>query len=103
MATRRVKPDKDIELSLDAVETGLRFLVNTVIAPADAPEWRQWLEEVGFLRGEHVAVLARGVPGGDPLVIRVGLSTFALRRAEAACVRVIPVKAGDLADAGAPA
>ena len=33
-------------------------------------------------------LMARSMPGGDPLVVRVGLSTFALRRAEAACVMV---------------
>lgn len=98
-----MKPDNDIELSLETVEIGLRFLVNTVIAPVDAPEWRQWLEEFGFLSGEQVMVLARGAPGDDPLVIRVGLSTFALRRSEAACVRVVPMKAGDMAGARAPA
>ena len=27
-------------------------------------------------------------PGGDPIVVRVGHSRYALRRAEAACVRV---------------
>jgi ferrous iron transport protein A len=35
-------------------------------------------------------VAARAVPGGDPLVVRVGNSTFALRRAEAACIRLEP-------------
>lgn len=38
--------------------------------------------------GEPVCLLARSLPGGDPLVVRVGASTFALRRAEAACVLV---------------
>ena len=33
--------------------------------------------------------------GGDPLVVRVGASTYALRRAEAACVQV--VQAGGVA------
>jgi ferrous iron transport protein A len=33
-------------------------------------------------------LMARALPGGDPLVVRIGQSTFALRRAEAACVRV---------------
>jgi len=37
-----------------------------------------------------VMVTARGVSGGDPLVVRVGNSTFALRRAEAACIRLEP-------------
>lgn len=46
----------------------------------------QHLEEIGFLPGELVSVLAHGYPGRDPLVIRVGLSTFALRRAEAQAV-----------------
>jgi len=36
-------------------------------------------------------LMARGRPGGDPLVARIGQSTFALRRAEAACVRVAAV------------
>ena len=33
---------------------------------------------------------SRSQPGGDPLAVRVGQSTFALRRAEAACVLVQP-------------
>lgn len=46
------------------------------------------LEEIGFLPGEPVAILARGFPGGDPLVVRVGLSTYALRNAEARCIEI---------------
>ena len=49
------------------------------------------LIEIGFLPGERVRVLARGVPGGSPLAVRVGTSTFALRKAEARCVQVTPV------------
>ena len=55
---------------------------------ANAPEWHDWLEEIGFLPGEQVMVMTRALPGGDPLVVRVGSSTFALRRVEAACVQV---------------
>jgi ferrous iron transport protein A len=36
-------------------------------------------------------VMARGFPGGDPLVVRIGQSTFALRCAEAACVEIEPL------------
>jgi ferrous iron transport protein A len=56
--------------------------------PAQRPEWGQWLREIGFLPGEPVAILARARPGGDPLVVRIGDSTFALRRAEAMCIQV---------------
>lgn len=64
-------------------------LVHDVVAPAHSPEWARWLAEIGFLPGERVQILTRALPGGDPLVVRVGDGTFALRRAEAACVRVV--------------
>jgi ferrous iron transport protein A len=45
------------------------------------------LAEIGFLPGEIIRVLAR-VPGGGPLAVRIGSSTFALRPHEASCVRL---------------
>ena len=67
------------------------FRVDRIIAPADSPEWAEQLEDIGFLSSERVSIMARGFPRGDPLVVRVGLSTFALRLVEAACVQVTPV------------
>jgi Fe2+ transport system protein FeoA len=46
------------------------------------------LRDLGFVAGARCEVIARMWPAGDPLVVRVGGSTFALRRAEAAAVRV---------------
>ena len=46
------------------------------------------LLEIGFLPGEPVRVMSRGFPGNDPLAVRIGLTTFALRSHEAALVRV---------------
>lgn len=48
------------------------------------------LAELGFLPGEAVRVLARGLIARDPIAVRVGTGTFALRLFEAACVRVCP-------------
>ncbi|TAK66667.1 MAG: ferrous iron transport protein A [Betaproteobacteria bacterium] len=79
-------------MSLADAAVGDVFVVSHVVAPSGAPQWAQQLEDIGFIAGERVAVMARGVPGGDPLVVRVGLSTFALRLAEAACVRLAPLK-----------
>jgi ferrous iron transport protein A len=75
-------------LTLDALALNKPMTVAAVQAPEAMPEWARWLEEIGFIPGESVTLLARGVPGGDPLMVRVGSSTFALRRAEAACVLV---------------
>ncbi len=46
------------------------------------------LLEIGFLPGEPVRVIAHGYPGHDPLAVRVGHTTFALRSHEAALVQV---------------
>lgn len=74
--------------TLDTAGIGEPLLVRAVNAPAGAPEWARWLAEIGFIDGERVMLMARGAICGDPLVVRIGLSTFALRRAEAACVQV---------------
>lgn len=74
--------------TLEHAELGERHVVAGVNAPPSAPEWERWLEEIGFIPGEQVVLMARGAMGGDPLVVRVGQSTFALRRAEAACVQL---------------
>jgi ferrous iron transport protein A len=46
------------------------------------------LAELGFVHGEPVRVVARGPVGGDPLLVQIGYTRFALRRAEAARVVV---------------
>jgi ferrous iron transport protein A len=45
------------------------------------------LAEIGFLPGETVRVLRR-VAGGEPIAVRIGGSTFALRKHEAQCIMV---------------
>ena len=46
------------------------------------------LMEIGFLPGESVRIVATGFPGPDPLAVRIGQATFALRRHEASQVLV---------------
>jgi ferrous iron transport protein A len=48
------------------------------------------LIELGFVQGEHIEIIAQAMPGGDPFVVRVGTSTFALRRREVESVWVEP-------------
>lgn len=80
--------------TLDQCPQAQPYRVAAVRPPQPAPHWAQQLAELGFLPGEPVMLMARA-PGGDPLVVRVGASTYALRRAEAACVKV--VQEGDVA------
>ena len=56
-------------------------------AGPDADDLALRLAELGFLAGEAVEVVAKAAFGG-PLAVRVGSATFALRRSEAAAIRV---------------
>ncbi len=46
------------------------------------------LRELGFVAGEAVSVVAAGPFGAEPLLVQVGFTRFALRRSEAARVRL---------------
>ncbi|MGZ5180102.1 MAG: FeoA family protein [Ramlibacter sp.] len=76
---------------LDEAPKGVPFRVRHVDSDPRVPERARQLEELGFFAGEQVMVMTRGFPGADPLVVRIGQSTFALRRAEAACVHIEPM------------
>jgi ferrous iron transport protein A len=41
------------------------------------------LLELGFVEGEVLRVIAHGFPGNEPIAVRIGNTTFALRRFEA--------------------
>ena len=73
----------DLPLRVDAWVSALRMDA----APQDGDVLLRLLE-IGFLPGERVRVVARASPAGDPLAVRVGRTTFALRRREAALVGV---------------
>ena len=63
----------------------------TVVSVADVMEGDaigRRLRELGFVNGEPVKVVGRGPLGGDPLLVQVGFTRFALRRSEAARVTV---------------
>jgi ferrous iron transport protein A len=78
-------------LSLADLPLGISARVVRVLAPAPTAEARELalrLLEIGFMEGERVRVIAHGHPGREPLAVRVGGTTFALRRFEASQVEV---------------
>ena len=46
------------------------------------------LLELGFAPGEQIRVVAESFPRRDPMAVRLGNTTFALRRHEAAMIHV---------------
>ena len=46
------------------------------------------LESLGFVPGTRVEVITKGVVGGDPILIQIGFTRFALRKAEAEKIEI---------------
>jgi ferrous iron transport protein A len=46
------------------------------------------LETLGFVPGTKVQVITKGIFGGDPILIQVGFTRFALRKSEAAKIEI---------------
>ena len=72
-----------LEKGRSAVITGIRSSPIPAIT-----EHIHRLRELGFLPGERVRVVAKGFPAGDPIAVRIGHATFALRRFEADLIEV---------------
>ena len=76
-------------MTVDDLLIGQQAKVARVFDADGSTDLSERLGDIGFTHGESVAVLARSVPGGDPMVVRVGNSRFALRRIEARCIHVV--------------
>lgn len=55
----------------------------------DGGALKRRLMELGFVPGERVQVLRRIFFGHGPLAVRVGTSTFAMRRLESSLIEVV--------------
>src|SRR5882672_10822149 len=77
-------------IRLADLSIGASARVVSVAPAAAAPELSRRLAELGFLPGESVRIVARGLLARSPLAVRIGTGTFALRLFEAACIRVCP-------------
>jgi ferrous iron transport protein A len=75
-------------MNLDQVELGNSYRVSIVNAPKGAPQIKGQLEDIGFLPGEQVTLLRKGLLGKGPYMVRIGASTFALRESEARMISV---------------
>jgi ferrous iron transport protein A len=77
-------------ISLCELERGVTAIVAGVGSPAMAQDRELVLRliELGFIPGERLRVIAHGQPGNEPIAVRLGGTTFALRRLEAGYIRV---------------
>jgi ferrous iron transport protein A len=82
-------------ITLDSLAAGQSAtVIHVAPAPAHAVDAGvdlvRRLMELGFVPGEKIRMLRRAMPGGDPMAVKVGESTFALRRFEAGLISVQP-------------
>jgi ferrous iron transport protein A len=75
-------------MNLEQVDLGSLYRVTEGDVPKGATQMKGQLEDIGFLPGEQVTVLRKGLLGKGPYMVRVGASTFALRQSEARMILV---------------
>jgi len=80
-------------MRLTDLPKGASALVQTVEDAHASDPIAQRLRDLGFVPGEPVRVVARAPWGADPLLIQIGSTRFALRRAEAQRVSVLDAQA----------
>lgn len=88
-------PSNTTTLTLDQLKVGESGVVGAIKQITSAithpdPQLTRRLMEIGFIPGEPFEVLHKGFFGGEPIAVRIGHSTFALRRFEAALISVLP-------------
>jgi ferrous iron transport protein A len=77
-------------LTLSDLPRNISAVISHIEMPSQ-PEQQQLvlrLIEIGFLPGESVRVIAHGHPGREPIAVRLGHTTFALRKHEADFIHV---------------
>jgi ferrous iron transport protein A len=77
-----------VPVRLSELPKGAHAVVDRVHDAHAADPIARRLRDLGFVDGESVRVVAVGPMGGDPVLIQIGFTRFALRRAEAARVSV---------------
>jgi ferrous iron transport protein A len=90
-ATGRFVAWPEPSISLCELERGVSATVAAIGSPATDQDRELVLRliEIGFFPGETLRVIAHGQPGKEPIAVRLGGTTFALRRLEADYIRVI--------------
>jgi ferrous iron transport protein A len=75
-------------LTLDQLPKNALGIITEVNTRGDNADVSRRLLELGFINGETVRVIAKGLFASGPMAVRVGGTTFALRRFEAALISV---------------
>jgi len=79
-----------VALTLDQLPKNALGVITDVNAQHENADVSRRLLELGFVVGETVRVIAKGFFTSGPMAVRVGGTTFALRRFEAALISVLP-------------
>ncbi|CAA0115703.1 FeoA family protein [Zhongshania aliphaticivorans] len=79
-------------MNLSELPKGGHATVQAVINSSSDDPIALRIRELGFVAGANVRVIAKGLWGGNPLVVRVGNTRFALRKEEAQRIQVVENK-----------
>jgi len=86
-------PSHAFAIPLDSLALGKRAHIESIDWSALEEAAARRLRQFGFDEGVTIEALHLGPFGRDPLAVRVGRMTVAIRRAHASAVHVVPITA----------
>jgi ferrous iron transport protein A len=75
-------------MDLTHLAIGKQAQVTGISPRADGDAIARRLLDLGFVAGESVSCIALAPWGGDPMLVQIGFTRFALRRSEAARIQI---------------
>lgn len=87
------QPSDSFAIPLDSLELGTRARIAAIDWAALEESEARRLRQFGFDEGVAIEPLHLGPFGRDPLAVRVGRMTVAIRRVHARAVQVVPTTA----------
>lgn len=79
-------------MTMDGLAIGVTARVTSVEWGALAPDEAKRLQALGFDAGAEVSIAHRGVfAGSDPIAVRIGSMTVAVRRSHAQAIAIEPL------------
>lgn len=88
MGIMRIIPIWKLGMDLTQLGKGQHGIVHSLRFNASDDAIAQRLLDLGFVPGEQVTCVALAPFGGDPVLVQIGHTRFALRRTEAARVQL---------------
>lgn len=79
-------------MRLSELKTKQSAVISSITRESEQDIVANRLEVLGFVEGTPVKVITKGIFGGEPILVQIGFTRFALRKSEAEKIQLVGVE-----------